>query len=124
MAFDVRMEGPLLQVRIHGTVTPADLVALVDAVSELESAQPTTPDRITDLTGVEVDGMDVGFPEVLALAQRRRETLVKNPIRSAIVTSTVVQYGMARMFQTLNDHPQITLRIFRDREEALAWLAA
>jgi hypothetical protein len=31
--------------------------------------------------------------------------------------------GYARMFQALNDHPQITIEVFSDRETALRWLA-
>jgi hypothetical protein len=27
------------------------------------------------------------------------------------------------MFQALNDHPQITIEVFSDRETALLWLA-
>jgi hypothetical protein len=32
--------------------------------------------------------------------------------------------GMARMFQTLNDNPQITIQIFEDEAAAVIWLRA
>ncbi len=35
----------------------------------------------------------------------------------------VMQFGVTRMYQTLNDHPQITTGIFRDRDAAFAWIA-
>jgi hypothetical protein len=43
-------------------------------------------------------------------------------VRTALVAVTPVQLGIARMFQTLNDHPLIELRVFSDREAAVAWL--
>lgn len=30
--------------------------------------------------------------------------------------------GYARMFRILNEHPQVTVRIFEDETEARAWL--
>ena len=120
MPFDVVMEGARMSIRVHGTVTAQDLVDLVEQVAALESAQPTAPDRIVDVT--EAEAMNAGFPEMLGLAQRRRAAELRNPIRSAVVTSNDVQYGMARMYQTLNDHPQITLRIFKSLSEATDWL--
>ena len=30
--------------------------------------------------------------------------------------------GIARMFQTLNDNPQISIRIFTNAAEAMSWL--
>jgi hypothetical protein len=33
-----------------------------------------------------------------------------------------VQYGIARMFQSLNNNPWITIQIFEDRPSAMKWL--
>jgi hypothetical protein len=120
MPFDVFMEGARMSIRVHGTVTAQDLVDLVEQVAALESAQPTAPDRIVDVT--QAEATNAGFPEVLALAQRRRTAELRNPVRSAVVTGNDAQYGMARMYQTLSDHPQVTLRIFKSLSEATDWL--
>jgi hypothetical protein len=40
------------------------------------------------------------------------------------VALTQVQYGFARMFQTLNDNPRIEIEIFGDCESAQRWLNA
>lgn len=120
MAFDIRMDGEYLAIRLHGTLTNKDLTAAGDAVEKIEAAAPVTPSRITDMASL--DGLEIGFAEVLALADRRRLTSISGPIKSAIVVGNPVQYGMARMFQTLNDHPLITLEIFHDRAAAIDWL--
>jgi len=61
---------------------------------------------------------------VNALAERRRTVALQHPIRSAIVAPTPVSFGFARMFQTLNDHPQIAISIFSTVEAAEAWLVS
>jgi hypothetical protein len=122
MPFDIRMADQYLDIRLHGTLTDKDLVSLGDAVLAAETATLVTPFRVTDMASV--DRLEVGFNEVLALADRRRATPVSRPIRSAIVVGNPVQYGMARMFQTLNDHPMITVEMFHDRAPAIEWLLA
>jgi len=49
---------------------------------------------------------------------------LKNYIKSAIVANNPSQFGFARMFQTLNDNPQIEIRIFPAAESAMEWLTA
>jgi hypothetical protein len=122
MAFDVRFDGGILRIRLYDTLSPRDLRGLADAVLELEARVQPVPGRVTDMTGVTT--VEVGFADFLAFVERRRGRELPNAIRSALVVATAVQLGLARMFQTLNDHPQVTVEIFRDMGEALAWLAA
>lgn len=110
-----------MRIVLSGTLVPEAMVRMADALLEAETAAAVCPHRVTDLTGV--TRFDVGFVDMSGLAQRRREQSPANPIRSAIVAATPVQLGFARMFQTLNDHPRITMRIFPDLDGALAWLA-
>lgn len=81
---------------------------------------PVTPSRVTSLA--DVTHVAVGFSEMLDFVARRRAVGPRQPIRSALVVAEAVQFGIARMFQTLNDHPQVTVRIFQDEATALAWL--
>jgi hypothetical protein len=121
MAFALWMDGDLLRIRLHDTITPRDLRELADAVLEAEARSLPMPDRVTDMT--EVTNVEVGFVDFLAFAERRLGMELPNPIKSAIVVASRVQLGIARMFQTLNDHPQVTVEIFHDLGEALSWLA-
>jgi hypothetical protein len=45
-------------------------------------------------------------------------------VKSAIVAPMPVQVGFARMFQILNDHPQIEVQLFATLAEAEAWLVS
>ena len=121
MAFEVQMAGSYMRIRLFDTLTDADLRGLADAVIVIEAGESSTPSRIADMTGLQ--RMEVGFNGVDTLAQRRREIRVSGETRTALVVSNEMQFGVARMYQTLNDHPQITTEIFRDMAAAEAWIA-
>jgi len=111
----------VLRIVLTGILMPGELARLADALAAAEDAAAVVPHRLTDLTGV--TRFEIGFDDMFELARRRRERSPANAIRSALVAATPVQLGFARMFQTLNDHPLITLAIFPDVDAALAWLA-
>jgi hypothetical protein len=121
MAFAAEMVGGYIRIRLYDTLTDADLRGLAEAVIAIEATQQTTPSRIADMTGL--TRFDVGFNGVDALASRRREIRVVGTSRTALLVGNEMQFGVARMYQTLNDHPQITTEIFRDADAALRWLA-
>ena len=121
MGFEVRMEGPLLRMRFFDALTRVDLCELAEEMLAYEARLPVTPSRLTSLA--DVTHVDVGFSEMLDFVERRRAVGPRQPIRSALVVAEAVQFGIARMFQTLNDHPLVTVRIFRDEASALTWLA-
>jgi hypothetical protein len=122
MAFSVESEGLIVLITLSGTLTGSDLQALADEVLALERGGTHTPPRLTDLRGV--SDMAVGYPEVARLAERTRTRPLNAPVRSALLVKQPVQLGIARMFQILNEHPRITLRIFEDESAARTWLGA
>jgi hypothetical protein len=121
MPFSISTDDGIMRIVLSGTLTPEDLGRVADAIGEAEDAADVCPHRVTDLTAL--TRFEVGFDDMSELARRRREQPPANPIRSAIVAAAPVQIGFARMLQTLNDHPRITMRIFPDVDGALAWLA-
>jgi hypothetical protein len=120
MSYEIRFEGGLLKAIFSGTVTNSDLSGLADAVAHVEASWAVTPHRMADLRSIE--RLDIDFTGVFAMAEGRRHARLRNPIKTAIIASDLVHFGFARMFQTLNDHPQIAIAIFRDEDEALQWL--
>lgn len=121
MAFDAQMVGDFLRIRLYDTLTDADLRGLADEVKAIEGRLQSTPSRIADMTGL--TRFEVGFNGVDTLASRRREVKVVGTSKTALLVSNELQFGIARMYQTLNDHPQITTEIFRDLDAALQWIA-
>ena len=113
-------DNGILRIVMPATLTPAELYHIAAALTEIERSAAVTPHRLVDMSGV--TRFQVGFEEMFAMAELRRAHPPSNPIRSAWVAFTPVQVGFARMFQTLNDHPLVSLRIFPDVPSALAWL--
>jgi hypothetical protein len=122
MPYCLTVEPGLLRVVLLGNLTMAELLCLADAVVESERTLGMIPNQLTDVS--QVSGRDFGYFEMLSLAERRRARSLANPIKAAIVAPRPVDIGFARMFQTLNDHPQIETRIFATLETAEAWLAS
>jgi hypothetical protein len=121
MPIELSMAPPLLRATFSGTLSAADLAEAVGVVRESEAHGLLYTRRLNDLTGITV--MEVRLPEIYALAKLRRETPLPRRVRAALVAATPVQVGVARMFQTLNDHPLVDTRLFAEVEAALAWLA-
>jgi len=120
MAVDVASKGTRFVATFSGGVTMAGLQTLIDRFAEIESRPDSTPDRIVDLGPVAT--VALGFSEVAALARVRKAFRPRNPFRTAIVAVSALQQGYARMFQTLNDHPMITVRVFDRLAAPKAWL--
>jgi hypothetical protein len=121
MPFEHHKVDGALHIIFSGEVTAVDLRESAKQLRIEEDRLPVCPDRLTDITLV--DGRNMNFLTIEELAAQRRTAALKNKVKSAILTQTTLQYGLARMFQTLNDNPMIEIAIFKDRDAALAWLA-
>ncbi len=120
MAFDQTITNGIVCLTFHGILDAEDLRRGAELFARMEADLEPSPNRMADLSAV--DRMDVDFGAVEALAAVRRIAPLKNKVKSAIIAPKPVLYGFARMFQTLNDNPAITLKIFRDRDMGWAWL--
>jgi hypothetical protein len=120
MAHDLQYANGLIRFSLFGTVTLADLLSAGEEARRIEAEAPVSPPRITDMS--RVDDLDLDYWRMEEFAARRRIAPLKNKVRSAIVAPSQVQYGFARMFQTLNDNPLIEIRIFSEHAAAELWL--
>jgi len=120
MPFSIKEEADFITAYLTGVVTAGDVLGLAAAAWEIEKSRKLIPHRITDLSGVE--NMDVDFTVILRAAENRRSKVFPNSFKSAFIAPRDQQLGFVRMFQTLNDHPQIDIRIFRDMASAEAWI--
>ena len=105
MSYGLHTEGGVLRIVFSGTLTNADLSRAAYEVAEVEAASDVAPSRSIDLRPI--DRLEIDFAGVFAVAEIRRRATLKNPVKSAIIASDIVRFGFARMFQTLNDNPQV-----------------
>jgi hypothetical protein len=122
MSFEIVEEQGFIRITMFGVLSGEDLVELQAAAERIEEGRDRVPPRLADMRGV--TELQIRYPEVSGLAEARRSRRFPNAFKSAIVVANPVQSGMARMFRTLNDNPQIMIEVFMDEVEALAWLLA
>jgi hypothetical protein len=116
------IHGPaIVRITFSGAITAGDLAVVARESMVLEADLPRSRDRLVDLGASST--LSVSFSDVATLASLRREFSPHNPIRTAIVVHNAAQRGYARMFQTVNDHPLVAVRIFDSCDQAERWLA-
>jgi hypothetical protein len=114
----------ILTVTVDGELTLGEFARVLDEL-RTSSDYPFNPDRIWDLRKGSLSAADESvFREMIALRKRYPE-FVGHSV--AVVTSTTVDYGLARMYEILSDELDLpgrrrTLRIFSDYDEAQAWI--
>jgi hypothetical protein len=121
MPFELTTPGAILFARVFGVFTAPELNHLASAAEIAEASHPVSLDRITDLTAVE--RFEVGFREIFYFAIRRSVQRFSRVIKSAIIVQEPEQLGIARLYEALNENPQIQIRILQNVTEATAWFA-
>jgi hypothetical protein len=119
--FQLTAETALFRLVFIDDITSRDLTSLAGAIAALERTRSVAPNRLTDLS--QVAEPQLTYTAMLDFAGCRKAQQLPNRVKSALVAPHPAQYGFARMFQTLNDHPLITIEIFPTLAEAEAWLA-
>lgn len=121
MPFTIKIENEVIRIALTGNVTSQDLVALAEETKVYEHKTAVIPHRITDLTGIEE--IAIHYPDISMFAAKRMQLRFPNSFKSAIIVRDGLPLAYARMFQTLNENPQITIRIFVDESSANEWIA-
>src|SRR5262245_39475336 len=119
MPFELTTPGAVLFARVFGVFTAPELNHMATVAEIAEASHPISLDRITDLTAVE--RFEVGFREIYYFAIRRSAQRFSRVVKSAIVVQDPAQLGIARLYDALNENPQIQIRIVRSLIEAKEW---
>ena len=117
MPVHVKYDGKIVEVRFVDRIVGSELLSELKEVLAIEGQEPVAPNRIFDFR--EADTSEIKFNDIFAIAEKRRGQILKNSVKSAFLTKTNVQYGIARTFQAINDNPQITISIFREDDQIL-----
>ena len=120
MSYTIVVERDLVRLTLTGDLTQQDLAGIAAAADDIQRDLDPVPPRFTDMTGI--TDLKVSYPAVRKLADKIRAMSLASESKSAIVVGSTSQMGIARMFQTLNDNPRITINIFSAEADALKWL--
>jgi hypothetical protein len=120
MPHRVSLDEPYFRVWFSGVLTGADLREVAEELRAHERELGRVPDRLVDMSEVVAAGAT--FQLAILAARVRGIQRFPNSFRSALVAPRVEVAGFARIFKILNRNPQIDVRVFDRREEAVAWL--
>lgn len=120
MAITTDFQGGLIVISMSGSISLPELLEHAGQIAAIEASEPVTPPRIVILPSGLVCDLSIG--ELHAFAAQRRGAQLKNPVKSAIVAGDAVQFAFARIYQALNEHPQLQIEIFQSEPPAHAWL--
>ena len=106
-------------IRWRGTFSYEEGAAHYREVAEFESFQQGSH-LFHDVRLVNVD---VPASEIQSVAKAASPKVTANTVRKvAILTSSDLGFGMMRMLALMRERPELVLNVFRDLEEAKAWL--
>jgi hypothetical protein len=115
--FEIDHAQRLVRVRVHGTMCDHDLLDADAALRDHPEFDPSF-DQLIDLR--EATGSEVTTAGVQKLAQQ--PPLFAPSSRRALVVSTDLGFGMARMFELLREGKSGEVRAFRELDKAREWL--
>lgn len=120
MHYQIDSEQGILFIVAEGDIGQAERFAAMQAWLSDPDFRPGlhTLADFSDATNVP------SLPELEEIAAFMRQYAKKiGQIKIAIVTKRAVTFGVARQFSALAPGEFLTVRVFKDRDEALAWLA-
>ncbi len=122
MSVRVALHGDILRIDFEGEARLEDFYAVAEATRGIEVELNRCPDRIVDLTGVRSIG--VGYAVLSSLAMQRQAERPRNRYRIVFVVNSDVAFGIARIYQSVGEHADITVRNVATLDEAVKALAS
>jgi hypothetical protein len=121
MSYRLELSDDLLTAEFSGSLTRDVLFSALLEMEAIEQRQTTAPDRLYLL--FDVLEWHIAGDDIRRHQERRRETHLPNPIKSAIVVQRTSHAAVARVFELYShDLPQIAVKVFMTLEDAREWL--
>jgi hypothetical protein len=115
-----KYKNNILSVIFPETLSDSDFRLMNEELEIIERQYSVIPNFIVNLKNVETFNGD--YHSIQKLALQREEKKFPNNILEAILVSNDFQLGFARMYQTFNSNPQLTIKIFKDEVQAIEWI--
>lgn len=121
MAFDFRIdiEKRVVLFRAEGSFSSEELLTCVEAVLAAPGFEPDF-NHLVDLRRITT--FEPGAADLRARARRDHDDARLDAGRIAIVSSSDIVFGMARMYEILMEDAAVSVRTFKTMEEAMKWL--
>ena len=113
-------DSELRAISLYGELTYEILQDLLAELEELERLCPAGFNRFADLRKVEEFAVDSA--EIKKIANRRLAGYRGPSVRSAILATDPLNYGMARVYAAMMEPSPIDVSVFYTLEECAEWL--
>ena len=122
MPYTLTLEPAFVRIVLHGALIPQDLHTLADELAAIDMQQAVAPHRLIDMRPVTAPYLT--YPDIQGYIARREAQPLANAVKVAVVASRPIHLGFARMYQNLNQRPQMAVEVFATVEVAETWLCA
>ena len=119
MSFEITNRGDFLYIRFFGVLLAQDLVCLAQKLELVEDPAPVSTNWVTDLTSVQ--SFEISSGSISDFAHQLNGKAFHHTVKSAYIAQRSIEFGIARMFQGMNGHPQVMVHLVRNLQEALDW---
>jgi hypothetical protein len=91
---------------------------------ERREADPAYDPKMCGLFDAKEARFGFSTEEMRSFAKHYKAQLPDSCMRRAVVVSCDLDFGLARMFKAMADDPRLEYGVFKDFEQALAWVTA
>ena len=122
MPYTITPTEGFVHIAWHGVITVQDLIQIAPDLGQMGQRWGRVPSVLHTFDGVE----EIDMEPLIAYRQslRRNDMRLPNRTKVASVASSPTVFAYARMMEALNRNPKIEMRVFDEREPAVAWLLA
>lgn len=119
--YKAELVGSIISGKVSGELDIALVNEWLKKLQEQEASSTLNLNRFYDIR--EINGVNLNFDELVSVAQRRLGGYKSTEAtRSAFWVSTPLNYGIARMYQSLNDGTPFKIGVFYKLDEVAEFL--
>ena len=122
MSYSIDAGAQFIKVTYMGTLDDKDIQGVLREGLITVGKELKLINRLEDMR--KLKGIKIGFEDLMDFTKSICTIQLPQTVKTAILTCNTLQYGVARMFQTILDHPQMRIEVFSNEEEAKNWLSA
>lgn len=119
MSYDIDAEGRMVRVRVEGSPSYDELLACFAAYTQDPRFRPGMPILVDDRARTE-------SPSAQEIRRMAHDSKAQpQPVegsRCALLVASDLQFGLSRMYELMMEGGPMEVRVFRDEDEAVAWL--
>ena len=121
ISYRIEKNEGLLYLTVHGPIDPQQIIANSDKMLADPDYAPGM-NMFVDAREMDISGANSGDLELIAADSLSKRELFA-PSRCAVVVASDAAFGIVRMYEVYSEDHPLTVRAFRNENEAREWLS-